>query len=149
MQISDAILIRAPARRVYDLAADVERWPALLPHYRWVRLLEARGQTKLVEMACWRGRLPLRWTALVEPRPEVPRLRFLHVRGVTRGMEVAWEFLPREGGTEVRIDHRLGLGWPLVGPAVAEAIIGPHFISPVAGRTLRRMRELAEAAGGG
>jgi ribosome-associated toxin RatA of RatAB toxin-antitoxin module len=149
MHVGNSIVIAAPPSRIYDLAAPVERWPLLLPHYRWVKVLEDCGSNRLVEMACWRGRIPLRWTALVELLPEAPRIRFLHVAGVTRGMEVVWEFLPRGTGTEVRIDHDLRLGWPVIGPAVANRIIGPLFVSDVAGKTLHRMKVLAEAAHGG
>ncbi len=148
MHIANSVFIAAPARRIYDLAAPVERWPALLPHYRWVKVLEERANTRLVEMACWRDAIPLRWTALEELQPDVPRLRFLHVAGITRGMEVAWEFVPVAEGTEVRIDHELQLGWPVIGPAAARRIIGPLFISDVAGKTLQCMKRLAESSDG-
>jgi len=149
MHIGNAIFMAASPARIYQLAAPVERWPELLSHYRWVKVLEERGNTRLVEMACWRDRIPLRWTALEELAPDVPRIRFFHVAGVTRGMEVVWEFLPRNKGTEVRIEHDLRLTWPVVGPAVANRIIGPLFVSDVAGKTLRRIKHLAESADGG
>jgi hypothetical protein len=44
----------------------------------------------------------------------------------------------------VSIEHRLELGWPLIGRFAAERVIGPHFVDAIAGRTLRRMRQLAE-----
>lgn len=148
MHVSNTLQIAAPAARIYALAAAVDRWPAILPHYRWVKVLEEQGNTRLVEMACRRDGIPLRWTALEELSPDVPRIRFLHVAGITRGMEVVWEFLPRGDLTEVRIDHDLRLRWPLIGPAVADRIIGPLFVSAVANKTLQRMKTLAEAAHG-
>ena len=42
------------------------------------------------------------------------------------------------------IEHRLDLGWPLIGELVAERVIGPQFIEAIARRTLRRVKELAE-----
>ena len=148
MHLTNAIRIAAPPARIYGLAAPVERWPAILPHYRWVKVLEERGNTRLVEMACWRDRIPVRWTALEELVPDVPRIRFLHVAGVTRGMEVAWEFVAQGNVTEVRIEHDLTLRWPFIGPLIAERIIGPHFVSDVAGKTLRRIQILAESTDG-
>jgi hypothetical protein len=56
--------IRGPLERIVQLGADVERWPAILPHYRWVILLEGGGDRKVVEMAARRGRIPLRWRAV-------------------------------------------------------------------------------------
>ena len=43
---------------IVALAADVERWPVILPHYRWVTLLDGGGDRKTVEMAARRGRIP-------------------------------------------------------------------------------------------
>ena len=34
MRTVDTTRMRAPAARVLEAAVDVERWPALLPHYR-------------------------------------------------------------------------------------------------------------------
>ena len=144
MQVSNAVFIRAPLDHIYTLAAQVERWPALLPHYRWVRIVEANGSQRRVEMACWRDVIPLRWTALQDLEPDVPRIRFEHVAGVTRGMAVAWVFRQIGDGVQVRIEHELTLGWPIVGRAVAERIIGPYFVQNVAGKTLARIKELAE-----
>ena len=61
MRTVDAIRMRAPVERVLEAAVEVERWPELLPHYRWVRMLERRGDGGLVEMAAWRPFGPVRY----------------------------------------------------------------------------------------
>lgn len=137
--------MRAPAAAIYPLAAEVERWPELLPHYRWVRLLERDGNRKLVEMAASRDGIPVSWRAVQQLYPEVPRITFRHVKGVTRGMDVAWTFHAQDGGTLVRIEHELTFRWPLIGAWVAEQVIGPQFIENIAGKTLRRIKHLVEA----
>ena len=71
------------------------------------------------------------------------RIEFVHVGGVTQGMRVAWRFEPGEAG-HVSIEHQLELGWPFIGAFAAQRVIGPQFIEAIAGRTLRRMRMLAE-----
>ena len=43
MTTVDERLVRAPLSRIFSLAADVERWPSLLPHYRFVRYQERRS----------------------------------------------------------------------------------------------------------
>jgi ribosome-associated toxin RatA of RatAB toxin-antitoxin module len=145
------VFIRADAAKVYRLAAAVERWPEILPHYRWVRVLEDDGRRRLVEMAAWRDRIPVRWRAEQELLPEVPRIVFRHVGGITKGMDVEWVFAPSEGGVRVAILHDLHLAWPLIGGVVADRVIGPMFVENIAGKTLRRIKELAEAPimGGG
>ena len=42
MKTVDERLVVAPLQRIFRLAAEVERWPALLPHYRFVRFVERR-----------------------------------------------------------------------------------------------------------
>jgi hypothetical protein len=60
-------------------------------------------------------------------------------------MWVAWRFEPFADGTDVSIEHRLELGWPVIGDFAARRIIGPQFIEAIAGRTLGRIRAHAEA----
>ncbi len=150
MHTENEIFIQADAAEVYRLAAPVERWPQILPHYRWVRVLEDDGEgRRLVEMAARRDRIPVRWRAEQRLFPGEPRITFRHVGGVTRGTEVEWTFEPRgDGVVRVSILHDLqrGLaGWPLVGGVVAERVVGPFFVSNIAGKTLGRIKELAEA----
>jgi ribosome-associated toxin RatA of RatAB toxin-antitoxin module len=145
LHTENRIFIRARASDVYRFAASVERWPEILPHYRWVRILEEKGDRRLVEMAASRDGIPVRWRAKQELFPEEPRITFRHVGGVTKGMEVEWLFEPAgDGAVRVAILHDLHLGWPLIGGLVAERIIGPFFVSNIAGKTLNRMKELAE-----
>jgi ribosome-associated toxin RatA of RatAB toxin-antitoxin module len=141
----NSIVIRARSERIFELACAVERWPELLAHYRWVREISRRGECRVVEMAAHRDGIPVRWWAEQVCEPAVPRILFRHVRGVTRGMEVEWSFAERADGVLVRISHDLRLGWPLIGPLVADRIIGPFFVSDIAGKTLRRIKQLAEA----
>src|SRR2546430_12739752 len=56
----DEVVIRAPVERVLNVAADVERWPRILAHYRWGRFLERRNDGGTVEMAAWRPFGPFR-----------------------------------------------------------------------------------------
>jgi coenzyme Q-binding protein COQ10 len=150
----DRVAIRAPLARVFEAAAQVERWPAILPHYRWVRLVERSAPDEsVVEMAAARPFGPLRypawWVSLMtvdRPRSEI---RYRHIRGITRGMDVVWHFAPRrEGGedvVDVTIVHRWsGPAWPVVGGWAARCVIGPVFVRGIASRTLAGMKRHLE-----
>lgn len=137
----------APAERIFALAADVERWPERLPHYRYVRRVADPDGARRFAMGARRGPLPVRWEAIQRPRPADGIIEFTHTGGVTRGMQVAWRIAPRSDGSgiaDVSIEHHLTLGWPLIGAWVARHVIGPQFVNAIAGRTLRRIRQLAE-----
>lgn len=139
------VMVRAPWERIFPLAADVERWPQILPHYRYVRPVPDPNGERRFAMGARRGAIPVSWEAVQRPLPARRTIEFVHTGGVTTGMWVAWRFRPVEDGTEVSIEHRLTLAWPIVGDFVARRVIGPHFVEAIAGRTLRRIRQLAEA----
>jgi uncharacterized membrane protein len=155
MHTVDTTLIRAPLPRVFQLARDVERWPALLAHYRWVRMVERRPDGGRVEMAAWRpfGPAPLRyptwWVSEMTVDPARATIRYRHVQGLTTGMDVRWELADAGsgGGVRVRVVHEWdGPPWPLVGRLAARAVIGPVFVHGIAARTLAGLRRHAEAA---
>jgi uncharacterized membrane protein len=136
--------IDAPYERIFALAADVERWPEILPHYRYVRPVPDPNGERRFAMGARRGPIPVTWEAIQRPLRNERRIEFVHTAGVTRGMQVAWRFEAHDGQVDVSIEHRLHLRWPLIGELVARTIIGPQFIEAIAGKTLRRVKALAE-----
>jgi len=134
----------APLERVFALAADVERWPEWLPHYRYVRRLPNRAGERRFAMGARRGPIPVRWEAIQRPHPSEGVIEFEHTGGVTRGMQVAWRLSQRDDGVDVTIEHQLNLKWPVIGELVASWVIGPQFVEAIARRTLRRIKQLSE-----
>jgi ribosome-associated toxin RatA of RatAB toxin-antitoxin module len=142
---SNSILMFAPAQTIYRLAAATERWPEILPHYRYVRVLEQRGSSRIVEMAAWRSRIPIRWTAEQTNDPERPHIAFRHIAGWTRGMDVEWTFERADGGTLVRIEHRLDFRFPVAREWLGRHVVCDFFVHHVAAKTLAVMKRLSEA----
>jgi uncharacterized membrane protein len=149
----DRQTVKAPLEKIFEAARDVERWPEWLPHYRWVRFQKKEAGGGLVEMAAWRPFDPLPgwptwWMSEMTVEPAVPRIRYRHVRGITTGMDVAWEFQQREGGVDVTVTHWWsGPRWPLIGALAANIVIGPVFIHGIASRTLAGVARVAERNG--
>jgi uncharacterized membrane protein len=140
-----------PLDEIVQLAADIEEWPEILPHYRWVKLLDGGGDSKVVEMAARRGRIPVKWRAKQEIRRDgpTPVIHFHHIWGGTRGMEVDWLFDPQPDAVDVTIQHDFQPLWPVVGKtfigsAIANYIVGPQFVSAIAGKTLATIKEIVE-----
>jgi ribosome-associated toxin RatA of RatAB toxin-antitoxin module len=151
MHTEDRLFMRAPVERVFRAAADVERWPSLLSHYRWVRMLERRTDGGVVEMAAWRpfGRLryPAWWVSEMWVDRAAAAVRYRHVRGITTGMDVEWRLRPAYEGTDVTIVHKWdGPSWPLIRRPAAEWVIGPIFVHGIASRTLLGIRQAVERA---
>lgn len=146
----DEQIVRAPVATIFDIAREVEHWPAYLTHYRWVRFQHRTADGGgMVEMAANRpfGVLdwPTWWKSEMAVNASVPWIRFRHVGGVTTGMDVEWSFTPHAGGTHVRIVHTWnGPGWPLIGELAATNVIGPVFVHGIASRTLAGLARVAE-----
>ncbi len=151
MRAVDRITIAAPVDRVFRLAAEVERWPDFLPHYRWVRVVERTPTGGVVEMAAWRPfglfRYPTWWVSHMEVLPQQREVRYCHVRGITTGMDVVWRFEPRGDQVDVTIVHEWsGPAWPLISWIAANWVIGPIFIHSIASRTLAGVKREAETS---
>ena len=161
MEIVDERLVRAAWRTIFDIAKNVELWPAYLPHYRYVRFRNrATDGGGLVEMAAWRpfgiAAWPTWWLSEMSVDEGAPAIRFRHVDGITKGMEVEWSFrtvveetgTPRAGsvkGTHVKVFHAWdGPPVPLLGILAATVVIGPVFIHGIASRTLEGLASTAE-----
>jgi len=151
MRTVDQIEIAAPPEVVFRLAADVEGWPGILPHYRWVRFRRpGPTEPRLVEMAAWRPfpgfRWPTWWLSEMWIDSGAREVRYRHVEGITRGMDVFWRVQPGPRGTSVDLIHEwTGPDWPLIRRPAAEWVIGPVFVHGIASRTLEGIRRTAEA----
>jgi hypothetical protein len=104
----------------------------------------------IVEMAAYRPFGPFHWPTwwisemwVAAKRRQV---RYRHVEGITRGMDVLWSVEPEGNGTRATIVHEWsGPRWPAIGGVAAAWIIGPVFVSGIASRTLAGIGRAAEA----
>lgn len=170
MKTSNRIVMSGNFNSIYSRAADIAQWPDLLPHYRYVNVLEqgpsvgmlsalagefemrqivsARPETPyaIAEMAARHLGYPLWWKTIQIVLPDEKRIVFRHIGGITKGMDVEWTFAPLDVGDSwcVTIHHRFTPSWPWPGRWIAEHIIGQIFVKQVADKTLQRMKFLAE-----
>ena len=143
-----AIDIEALPDVVFGLARHVDRWERLLPHYARSRVVSARPDgSLLVAFVAVRRVIPLvglgipvAWRARTWNEPDGLRLRFVHVAGPTKGMDVTWHIEPTPAGCRVTIEHDFR---PRFAPWAW--FIDTFFTRPVAGRTLATFKAIAEA----
>jgi len=143
MHSTTPLWIQAPPRDLFALVSDLDRWEQNLPHYRYVKILRRTHETTHAAMSARRGSIPVFWEAIQTVDHESQTIRFRHVRGITKGMEVLWSFTPEGNGTVARVDHDLTLRVPL-GRWLAERIIAREFIEPIVKKTLACFRAIAE-----
>ena len=150
METVDRRIVRAPWRTMFELAKKVEEWPSHLPHYRYVKFRSrASDGGGIVEMSADRPFGPVGWPTWWLSEMSVddgaPAIRFRHIGGITKGMDVEWGFRSVPEGTEVTILHVWdGPPVPFIGIPAATMVIGPVFIHGIASRTLAGLADAAE-----
>ena len=144
MHTENGIEIHGDIKRIFQVAAQVDKWPEILPHYRWVRVLQRKRRRKTVVMAARRGRIPVTWTAVQEVFP-YERITYKHIKGFTTGMDVTWSFKSSQERVEVIITHDFSLSWPFLGDFVSRYIVGALFVKPIASRTLQHLKLSVES----
>jgi ribosome-associated toxin RatA of RatAB toxin-antitoxin module len=145
MQTGNSIIMHAPKMAIFETAANLELWPKILPHYRYIHYLERAEDRNLVVMAAVRSGIPISWTSEQVIDRENVEVRFHHLKAWTKGMDVVWTFKETPAGVLVEIMHELQFRNRVLAP-IAEPIIGNFFISHIAGQTLRCMKAYLENA---
>ena len=159
MHTENTVYIQGSQERIFELAAATENWPALLPHYREVRVLERtpNGNRRVVEMAAVRADFPVsgvlfpvRWRSVQVSEPERGKIYFKHLAGVAAGMWVVWTLEPDWWGRGVRVTIRHDLRYPLPGLNgwFAQDLVGRQFVQAIAGRTLATIKAKVESEQG-
>ena len=128
---------------VFETAANLELWPQILPHYRYIRYLEHSPSRNVVVMAATRSGIPISWTSEQVIDRDRVEVRFTHLKALTKGMRVVWTFQEVPEGVLVEIKHDLAFRVKILAP-VADKIIGDFFIRHIANQTLRCMKSYVE-----
>lgn len=144
MQTIDVITIQAAPDAIFRAAAEIERWPAILPHYRKVTILASHGTRRWVTMAARRGWLPVQWTSEQWIDESTLRVYYIHTGGITKGMAVLWLIEPYKEAVRVSIVHDLALQYPLIRSWLGQWIVGHWFVKPVAQKTLHYIKRYLE-----
>jgi aromatase len=144
MHKTNSIIMQASRAEIFETAANLENWPKILPHYRYIRYLERDGDRNVVIMAATRSGIPISWTSEQIIDREKIEVRFYHLKAFTKGMFVVWTFKETPAGVLVEIAHDLNFRVRALAP-VMDPIIGDFFIGHVASRTLRCMKAHLES----
>jgi ribosome-associated toxin RatA of RatAB toxin-antitoxin module len=136
--------MHAPKTMIFETAANLELWPKILPHYRYIRFLERGPDRNVVVMAARRSGIPISWTSEQIIDRDRFEIHFHHLKAWTKGMRVVWTFSDAPDGVLVTISHDLRFRIPVLALFV-DPIIGDFFIHNVANKTLHCMKAHVEA----
>jgi ribosome-associated toxin RatA of RatAB toxin-antitoxin module len=140
----NSIVMHAPKTMIFETAANLELWPTMLPHYRYIRFLKRAPDRNIVIMAAKRSGIPISWMSEQIIDRDRLEIRFHHLRAWTKGMDVVWSFSDTPAGVQVEIAHDLRFRVRALAPIV-DLVIGDFFIHNIANKTLRCMKAYVEA----
>jgi ribosome-associated toxin RatA of RatAB toxin-antitoxin module len=143
MHKTNSIIMCAPKMTIFETAANLELWPRILPHYRYVRYMERGPSRNIVVMAATRSGIPISWTSEQIIDRDRVEVRFVHLRAFTKGMRVVWTFQELPNGVLVEIKHDLAFRVKILAP-IADRVIGDFFIYNIANKTLRCIKSYVE-----
>ena len=144
MHKANSIIMCAPRMTIFETAANLELWPRILPHYRYIRYLENSPSRNVVVMAATRSGIPISWTSEQIIDRDRVEVHFHHLKAFTKGMHVVWTFQEVPAGVLVQIKHDLAFRVEILAP-VADMLIGDFFIHHIANKTLHCMKSYVEA----
>src|ERR1700682_5733908 len=118
MHKTNSIIMHAPKMSIFETAANLELWPKILPHYRYIRYLERSPNRNVVVMAAVRSGIPITWTSEQVIARARGGVHFNHLKAWTKGMHVVWTFQEIPDGVRVEIAHDMRFRIPPLAPIV-------------------------------
>ena len=124
--VETRIVIDAPARVVYELAKEQERFPQFMPDVESVTVLERHDDHMLTRWKTLVEEAPIEWTE--EDRFDDDRLRIDYklLEGDLDTFEGSWTFTQNGGSTHVVLGVEYDFGVPtlaeLIGPTLRRKV---------------------------
>src|SRR5258708_36485872 len=126
MHKTNSIVMKAPRMSIFETAANLELWPKILPHYRYIRYLERSPNRNVVVMAAVRSGIPIKWTSEQIIDRDRVEIHFHLLKVISKGMRVVWTFDQCPDGWHVTIEHDLHFRIPEIEPN-HDTMIGDIF----------------------
>ena len=118
--VESSIEVAAPARKVYELAKEQERFPEFMPDVESVTVLERHSDRIVTKWKTLVEEAPIEWVEEDRFNDEEERIDYKLTEGDLDKFEGAWTFTESGGVTKVvlTVDYDFGV------PVLAE-LIGP------------------------
>jgi coenzyme Q-binding protein COQ10 len=137
--VETTIEIKAPAKKIYELAKDMERYPEFMPDVETVKILESNGNQTVTRWKTLVEEAPIEWTEVDIFDDAHTRIDYRLIEGDLDKFEGAWTFEERNGVTKVV----LGVDYDFGVPTLAE-LIGPILQKKVEENSQMMLRALKE-----
>ena len=139
--VETSIEVDAPAKTVYELAKEQERFPEFMPDVESVEVLERHPDRVITRWKSLVEEAPIEWTEEDRFNDEAPRIDYKLLEGDLDKFEGSWTFAERDGKTHVV----LGVDYDFGVPTLAE-LIGPTLQRKVQENSEMMLRALKTEA---
>jgi coenzyme Q-binding protein COQ10 len=124
--VESSIVIDAPARRVYELAKEQERFPEFMPDVESVTILQRNAGGVVSRWKTLVEEAPIEWTEEDRFDDAGLRIEYKLIEGDLDKFEGSWTFEHREGATHVLLGVEYDFGVPtlaqLIGPTLEKKV---------------------------
>jgi coenzyme Q-binding protein COQ10 len=125
--VESRIAIAAPARAVYELAKDQERFPEFMPDVETVKVLERHPDRVISRWKTLVEEAPIEWTEEDRFDDGALRIDYVLLEGDLDTFQGAWTFEERDGLTHVLLTVEYDFGVPtlaeLIGPTLQKKVL--------------------------
>jgi coenzyme Q-binding protein COQ10 len=125
--VESRIAIAAPARAVYELAKDQERFPEFMPDVETVKVLERHPERVISRWKTLVEEAPIEWTEEDLFDDGALRIDYALLEGDLDTFQGAWTFEERDGLTHVLLTVEYDFGVPtlaeLIGPTLQKKVL--------------------------
>jgi hypothetical protein len=148
------VRVHADRQTVFRLLAEIELWPAIIPHVRSARVVRRTGTPRLshrliVLRATWHG-IPIGWRIVETVEPAAGTVILRHLSPLTRGSVTTWTVSQPMAGTDGTCSVQLSMtqdvrvALPIVGDLLARRFVGGTMARELGQMILDRIKEIAE-----
>ena len=124
--VETSIVVDAPARTVYELAKDQERFPQFMPDVESVTVVERKPGAVLTRWKTLVEEAPIEWTEEDRFDDDGLRIDYKLLEGDLDKFEGAWTFSQDGGSTHVVLGVEYDFGVPtlaqLIGPTLERKV---------------------------
>ncbi len=124
--VETTIVVNAPARDVYELAKDQERFPEFMPDVELITVLERSGDRTISRWKTLVEEAPIEWIEEDRFDDAARRVDYKLLEGDLDTFEGSWTFDERAGVTFVRLQVTYDFGVPtlaeLIGPTLQKKV---------------------------
>jgi ribosome-associated toxin RatA of RatAB toxin-antitoxin module len=125
--VETTIAVAAPARVVYELAKDQERFPQFMPDVETVTVLERHDDYWITRWKTLVEEAPIEWTEEDRFDDAALRIDYALIEGDLDTFQGAWTFEERDGTTHVTLGVEYDFGVPtlaeLIGPTLQKKVV--------------------------